>query len=109
MKLNKEAPCIEKWCAFCCDPVWLTWRYSPDISNITDTTWKQIWKYIGMCPSKKHPDTSKIRLYECLLFDKNTKKCINYEQRPDICRNTTCIQPNSNKSIDEQHKEFTDI
>lgn len=109
MKINKEAPCQEKWCSFCCNPVWITWRYTPDISRITDATWKKIRKYIGIRPSKKHPDTEKIRLYECSLFDTATGLCKEYDKRPNICRNTSCINPMSNKSIDEQHEEFTDI
>lgn len=38
MKPNKDAPCKERWCSFCCDLAWIVWRYPPDISNITDTT-----------------------------------------------------------------------
>lgn len=109
MKPNQEAPCKERWCSFCCDPAWIVWRYSPDVSKITDTTWKQIWKYIWMRPSKKNPDTQKIWLYECLLFDKTMGKCKAYEQRPDICRNTSCINSESDKSIDDQYEEFTNI
>lgn len=62
-----------------------------------------------MRPSKKNPDPQKIWLYECLLFDKITGKCKAYEERPDICRNTSCINPESDESIDKQHNTFTDI
>lgn len=62
-----------------------------------------------MRPSKKNPDIQKIWLYECLLFDKITCKCKAYEQRPDICRNTTCLDPKSTKSKDDQYEEFTNI
>ena len=62
-----------------------------------------------MRPSKKNPDTQKIWLYECLLFDKTMGKCKAYEQRPDICRNTSCINSESDKSIDDQYEEFTNI
>ena len=40
-------------------------------------------------------------------FDKETRLCKDYENRPNICRNTSCIN-NSEKSIDEQYSELVD-
>lgn len=51
-------------------------------------------------------DTIRIQVYRCLLYDPKTGLCKNYERRPKICRNTSCIDPDSNESIDDQHKKL---
>ena len=39
---------------------------------------------------ENHPDTVKIETYNCRRHDEKTGKCLDYENRPEICRNTTC-------------------
>lgn len=54
-------------------------------------------------------DTRRIQIYECLLYDKDRKICKDYENRPDICRTTSCLDDDSQETIDEQHKKKTQI
>lgn len=54
-------------------------------------------------------DTKRIQIYECLLYDKDKKICSDHENRPNICRNTSCVDKDSDATIDKQHERYTKI
>lgn len=50
--------------------------------------------------------SSKSVSINCVNFDPETKMCLDHENRPDLCRNSTCISDPSD-SLDEQYKKVT--
>lgn len=61
-----------------------------------------------MFVSPTDPDTQRIQTFDCINFDKDTGLCKDYKNRPNICRNTSCIK-NSSELIDEQYKKTTEV
>jgi Fe-S-cluster containining protein len=106
-KPNKHGPCEDKNCGFCCDPVKI--RVGVPVEIPKDKNGNPIWKDRNeiIAPEDKI-DTTRIKTYDCVNFDKSTNKCLDYENRPDICRNTSCIT-DKNGSIDEQHEKVTKV
>lgn len=52
-----------------------------------------------------NPDIA-IKTFDCANFDPVNKKCLDHENRPDLCRNSSCTtDPSGN--VDEQHREVT--
>lgn len=102
---EKYSPCIEKDCSWCCNPVKV--RTIVSESEIpANESGEKIWKpRKEIWVSEEHPDTDRIRTYDCSYYDGKTGRCIKYENRPEICRSTSCVKDNSDKSIDEQRKE----
>ncbi len=49
-----------------------------------------MWNYLGRAVSEDTPDGIKLNAYECENFDDNTGLCKDYENRPEICQNSTC-------------------
>lgn len=108
---NKHGSCKEKSCSFCCNPVAINQRailtlgkdkLPKDKNGNPLFTRKKEFIFL-----KNSPDTNKLQTFECKNFDQVSGLCKDYENRPNICRNTTCIDPNQkDKSEDEQHKEF---
>ncbi|KKS67682.1 MAG: hypothetical protein UV36_C0004G0007 [Parcubacteria group bacterium GW2011_GWC2_42_6] len=97
MERNSVAPCLEMGCSWCCDPVKIPmYNYCrigsiPDIFKIRSEVWASV----------SAPD-SKIKIFDCLLFDSKTGKCRDYENRPKTCRNSTCLADGSTESIRDQ-------
>jgi len=102
-------PCLEKNCWRCCDPVKIDkrrWFTDADIPQ--NSKWEKIWiRKNEIRVSENHSDTVKLDIFECINYDKETKKCKDYENRPPICHNSWCADTNSCKSIHEQHKSAT--
>jgi len=99
----KKWPCIEKGCSWCCDPVKIikfTLKEIPKAQNGKDL--RELLKEERI--PKDKPDTVRLQIYKCLLLDKNTGLCKEYENRPDICKNSSCINKDSNKTKEEQYK-----
>ncbi|TSC91066.1 MAG: hypothetical protein CEN90_614 [Parcubacteria group bacterium Licking1014_17] len=106
---NHPGPCLGKNCSWCCNPVKVHENF-PDDMVPTNEKGEKIWR------DKKEtiiPESSiergrpiRIKTFECANLDKKTGKCKDYENRPDICRKTSCIDENSIKPIDEQYKEM---
>lgn len=111
-KPNRPGPCLEKGCAWCCDPVKIGLRKRADPSVIKipkNEKGEEIWKKKDeILVPEKHPETERVHTYDCINFDEKTGLCKDYENRPDICRGTSCIDEKSEKSIDEQHKELSE-
>jgi Fe-S-cluster containining protein len=102
---EKWGPCIEKECHFCCKPVKVR-RFFPDENIPVDKEGNKIWiENNELLAPEKHPDSIRLRSFECLKLNEKGK-CGIYEDRPQICRNTSCIESNSDEGTDEQHKRF---
>jgi len=105
---EKFGPCLDKNCSWCCNPVKISYRkgFPEPKPDIRDRKEKELFiKSDETLIPKKEIDTTRIATYECLNFDEKTGKCIDYENHPDICRNTSCINSESNKTINEQHNQ----
>lgn len=102
---EKYSPCVEKQCSKCCDPVKVRMGF-PDNKIPLDENNEKIWErqneiYIP----EDHMETTRLETFNCLKYDPRTKKCLIYEKRPEICKNTSCIGDDSKESIDEQHQK----
>ena len=107
---NKHAPCLEKNCSFCCDPVKINQRViQAGFKSPVDKDGIPIWKETGeiLAPEEKI-DTDRIATFTCINYDKKMGTCLDYENRPQICRNTSCVV-DANGDIDEQHKKVTEV
>jgi Fe-S-cluster containining protein len=101
--MENHAPCLDKNCGYCCDPVKVNVKNHgepPKDKNGNDIFIPRIEFLIP----ESRPDTDRIKTFDCKNFDPITKKCLDHDNRPDMCRNATCISdPNGN--IDEQHNK----
>jgi Fe-S-cluster containining protein len=107
---NKHAPCLDKNCSFCCDPVKINQRAAQSgFKSPSDKSGNKIWKETGevLTPIEKI-DTDRVITFECVNLDKESGKCLDYENRPEICSNTTCIR-NESEDVDSQHRRMTEI
>lgn len=104
---NNPGPCIKKKCSFCCNPVKVD-RFFPDDKIPVNKHGKKIWKERQeILIPKSEIDITKLKSYDCINFDKLTGKCLDYDNRPIICRRVSCIDKDSTESVDEQHKRIT--
>lgn len=107
---NKHRPCLKKNCAWCCNPVKIAYSKrngfcGNDLKKALNH--RDIWKETGeIFVSENHPETIQVKTFRCDNFDEENNKCKDYENRPDICRNTTCLKNESCESEDEQRKKF---
>ncbi|MEI7452314.1 MAG: YkgJ family cysteine cluster protein [Candidatus Falkowbacteria bacterium] len=109
---EKFGPCLDKNCSHCCDPVKIEFRKGYDYDGIPlakDKNGNEIWERTGeVFAPEVNIDTVRVATFKCNNFDKESGKCLDYKNRPDICRNTSCIDECSDKNVDDQHKEFVD-
>ncbi len=103
---EKHAPCTDKNCSFCCDPVKIDKKAI--ISGLElpkDKNGGDLWTPTGniLIPEDKI-DTDRVVTFDCKNFDEKTGKCLDYEDRPEICKNTSCIK-DEDGDIDEQHRK----
>lgn len=106
---NRKSPCKDKNCNFCCNPVKIDKRLIDRGLILPKDEYGNdlfIERNEYLIP-EKNIDTVKLKTFDCRNFDKETGLCKDYENRPNICRNTSCIN-NSEKSIDEQYSELVD-
>lgn len=103
-------PCQEKQCWRCCDPVKIPFRRGASLFGFDipkDKEWNPIRIPLHEIRAPENNiDTVRLAIFQCLFYDKESKLCTSYEKRPDICRNTSCIDTCSRKSIEDQHKEI---
>lgn len=103
-RMEKHAPCLDKNCGYCCDPVKIDTRNigqppTDKQGKVIFTPRKEILRPINS------PEIA-IKTFDCVNFDPLTKKCLDHENRPDLCRNSTCVSdPDGN--VDEQYRETT--
>lgn len=106
MSKEKFGPCIEKKCSFCCNPV-KTDRFFPDEKIPKDKNDKPIWEDEGLAVKTECVDGEKFKVFKCKKFNKETGLCDDYENRPDICKESSCINEKSNKSQEDQYKKMS--
>lgn len=107
---NKHAPCLDKNCSFCCDPVKINQRaVRSGFGSPKDKNGNTIWKETGeVFAPEERIDTDRVVTFDCVNLDKDSGKCLDYENRPEICRNSTCIR-DVNGDIDDQHRKVTEV
>ncbi len=79
----KQSICIAFNCSECCRPVKIN-SLRIISKNLPFADNNEIFV------PKEHPDTVRLKTYICDKFNQSTGKCDDYENRPDICRNTKC-------------------
>jgi len=57
---------------------------------------------------RMHPDTVRLKMYLCKKYDEELGLCNDYDNRPVICRNTTCSAFDTS-DVNEQQKIISDI
>lgn len=103
---NKHGPCLDKKCGRCCDPVRV---YTKSGGNLPkDKKGKTIFVSRGeIVAPEKYIDTVRLATYDCVNFDKEKNICLDHENRPDMCRNTSCVS-NEDEDADTQHKRMVE-
>lgn len=89
---NMVNVCLLFECSMCCNPVKIS---SKKIINPTDNL--PFIELDGLLVSESHPDTVRLKHYRCTKFDPITGLCTDYQNRPNICRNTICSAFNAEK------------
>lgn len=78
--------CLFYKCCNCCNPVKIDAKKM--LSGENEYFFINLEE---MLISEEHPDTVKLKTYQCINFNSKTGLCNDYENRPDICRNTKCL------------------
>lgn len=104
---EKHGPCLDKNCSQCCNPVKMK-RFMPPELVPKDKDGNDLWKKKEelLVPTDNPED--KLETYDCKNFDSETGKCLDYENRPDICKRSGCVDPDSTESESEQFKKASD-
>lgn len=77
--------CLLFGCSMCCNPVKIS---SKRIISSKDNL--PFIELDGLLVLEAHPDTVRLKHYRCTKFNPVTGLCTDYQNRPNICRNTTC-------------------
>jgi Fe-S-cluster containining protein len=100
---NRFGPCLDKKCSTCCSPVKVHHSF-PDEKIPVDEKGEKIWTDRDeLIIPEDHPDTVRLRTFDCKKFDSDSGQCQDYENRPAICRKSSCYDESNPSSIDEQH------
>jgi len=103
---NNPGPCIEKKCSVCCNPVKVHRFFSEDKIPVNKNK-EKIWKKREeLLMPEEEIDITKLETYDCMNFDKSTGRCLDYDNRPKICRRVSCVDKNSTESINDQYKKL---
>lgn len=107
---GRHAPCTDKNCSICCNPVKMNQRAIINGLELPkDKEGNDLWKSRGeIIAPEDRVEKVRIATFDCVNYDKDTGKCLDYENRPDICKDTTCVH-DENGDVDEQHKKATKI
>lgn len=87
---DRPAPCLEKDCHECCDPV-LMQKNFPDNKIPRGSDGGEIWTKREETWIPENEETVRLQPFDCKKFDSKTGLCQDYENRPEICRITTCV------------------
>ena len=102
---ERSGPCLDKNCAECCKPVKVR-RFGLDALPV-DAGGNPIWKKRPELLIPEDADGhTKLEAYDCKHLDQATGRCLDYEHRPEICKNSGCVDPASSEPADEQHRTF---
>lgn len=107
---NNHGPCLDKNCSWCCNPVKINQKVvsAGDFEIPKDKDGNYLWKKRDevLAPLGSF-ETTRIQTFDCKNFDRKNGKCLDYENRPEVCKNTSCIKDKTG-DIDEQHKAVVD-
>ena len=97
MGINKENPCLKYNCSQCCNPVKIDSRKILDLKKLPFSETGEVVVPEG------HPESVKLRTYKCSNFDSKNGLCKDYENRPEICRNTKCDAFDSDDDVKQKN------
>lgn len=100
---EKLGPCLEKKCSWCCDPVKVA-RFFPEEKIPVDQNGEKLWQERPELLVSEKQIEKPFKSYDCRNLDPETGLCNDYPNRPEICRETSCIDENSSLTVDEQHQ-----
>ena len=97
----KENLCKKFNCSECCNPVKIH-----TLSNFATNI--KIWKERAgeFWAPKDSFEKTKLRIYDCENFNQQNGSCIDYENRPEACKNTFCRAYETNDP--EEQKRLID-
>ena len=98
--MNKENICLKYKCSKCCSPVKMRKGFKAARPNVLASL-PLVDRNETWIPETS-PDTTRLETYDCMNFDPETGLCKDYENRPDICRNTECRAFNLDTEEDQQ-------
>lgn len=102
---EKHGPCIDKNCSWCCNPVKVRAGF-PESKIPKNKSGEPIWhKRAEILVPEEHPDTVRLETYDCDHLDHETGRCKEYEDRPEICKSSGCVDETSSESEGEQYKK----
>lgn len=109
---EKFGPCKKLNCSWCCDPVKIGPRskHAPNELVIPkDKNDEDIWvrRNEEWRPEADH-ETLVVDTYDCKKFNRETGLCDDYANRPEICKNTSCVSEKLESSEEEQRKKFVE-
>lgn len=107
---NRHGPCLDKNCSWCCNPVKINQKaiIEGTFEMPKDKEGNDLWTKIDeLLAPETDLEKTRIQTFDCKNLDKETGKCIDYENRPAICKNTSCIKDQTG-NIDEQHKKVVE-
>lgn len=81
-----ENICLKHGCSDCCSPVKLRGYAVIELEKIG----KPFVDMREIHIPESRPDTVRLRTFKCLNFNDKTGRCLDYDNRPEICRNTKC-------------------
>jgi Fe-S-cluster containining protein len=80
--------CQKYGCSECCNPVKVKEgfgeRHKESLNGFPFRKRDEIWT------PHESVDGIKLEVYDCENYDKEKGVCTDYENRPEVCRNTTC-------------------
>lgn len=107
--MSEKNFCLEKNCSWCCNPVKKQRKKGVEtVFKIPkDKHGEDLWIKTGeeWAPLETI-DTERVDIYECKKFNKETGLCEDYENRPDECKNTNCVNKNKELSPEEQRNQL---
>ena len=99
-------PCLDKNCGHCCNPVRVDVKEQGEPPK--DKNGKTIFiSRNEILVPETHPDTVRLKTYDCINFDQESKICLDRKNRPDLCRRSSCIH-DINGDIDAQYRKTVD-
>lgn len=99
---EKFGPCLEKKCSWCCNPVKMDRSFSNSdipLNKKGDKIWIE---REGLLVAEENIDGRKLKAFDCINYNPETGLCNDYKNRPEVCKNTTCIQ-NPENNPEDQH------
>lgn len=104
--MEGESPCLKFNCHECCSPVKLREGFG---EKKKDELASLPFRSRGEIVVPSHEEKPiRLETYDCDKLDRVTGKCMDYENRPKICRETKCAAFHAT-SEEEQEKIVQDI